>query len=71
MKWTVERNGESLESWNQSLPQIIVSLNNRYMSTMGTSPAMAMFGFNLLFGFNLFVWHDSQGEDELEEVASN
>ncbi|KHN95785.1 Ribonuclease H-like protein [Metarhizium album ARSEF 1941] len=45
MKWATERNGVSLEAWNQALPTVVVNLNNRHMSTVGTSPAMAMLGF--------------------------
>lgn len=41
MKWTVERNGTSLEFWDQAIPSIMVILNNRDMTGVGTTPAMS------------------------------
>ncbi|KAG6033295.1 hypothetical protein E4U40_005484 [Claviceps sp. LM458 group G5] len=45
MKWAVERNGTSLEFWDQAIPSVMVILNNRYMTGVGTTPAMSMLGF--------------------------
>ncbi|KAF5012459.1 hypothetical protein FDECE_1511 [Fusarium decemcellulare] len=45
MKWAVERNGDSVEQWHEALPQILVTLNSRHVDSLGTSPGLAMFGF--------------------------
>ncbi|KAH6996789.1 hypothetical protein EDB80DRAFT_882945 [Ilyonectria destructans] len=47
MKWAVERDGKSLEFWDEVLLYIPVTLNSRHIDSLGTSPAMAMYGFEL------------------------
>jgi hypothetical protein len=44
-KWAVEREGLSLDRWHQALAPILVNLNCRHIENLGTSPAMAMLGF--------------------------
>jgi hypothetical protein len=44
-KWAAEREGLALNLWHLAVPTINVNLNNRYIEGIGTSPAMAMLGW--------------------------
>jgi hypothetical protein len=59
MKWASERDGKDLEHWDQALPQFLVAINNRHVSIVECSPAVAM------LGYQPFAYHEEM--EDLEE----